>query len=221
VNKKRMTNNMPMDLVLQGSGLINQHEFSDAMGLFMQYPEDPIAQYFIGHILQSDKKSVEDYEQAMEWLLRSAAGGCEFSHVRLGYAYSNGLGVPKDDLEAIKWYSIPANRGDSIAQLNLGLLYADSHQVELNLIEACKWFALSSDMGCEEAKHNFHVAVNRMTDADSDESIKLAGAWLGAKAEQAVAGAKVDHHSDLAKRIMRLREEAGMVGFDQMQNHPN
>ena len=221
MNKKRMTNNMPKDLILQGSSLINQHAFSDAMVLFKQYPDDAIAQYFIGHILQSDEPSAEDYEQAMEWLLRSAAGGCEFSHIRLGYAYSNGLGVPKDDLEAIKWYSIPANRGDSIAQLNLGLLYADSHQVEPNLIEACKWFALSSDMGCEEAKHNFHVAVNRMIDTDSNESIKLAGAWLGAKAEEAVSGAKFDHHSDLIQRIERLKQEAGMVGSDQMQTHLN
>ncbi|MGH8710693.1 MAG: tetratricopeptide repeat protein, partial [Burkholderiales bacterium] len=55
--------------------------------------------------------------------IRQTVQGFGTAQFNLGYMYSKGRGVAKDDAEAVKWYRKAAEQGLATAQFNLGLKY--------------------------------------------------------------------------------------------------
>ena len=65
----------------------------------------------------------------------------------LGWAYQNGLGVPKDLGKAIELYQKTADKGNAYAQNNLGLLYQNGEGVPKDLGKAVELYQKSADQG--------------------------------------------------------------------------
>jgi Sel1 repeat len=61
----------------------------------------------------------------------------------LGYCYSQGEGVAKDDTEAVKWFRKAADQGESLAQLSLGTCYFAGTGVAKDIVEGYAWLSLS------------------------------------------------------------------------------
>jgi len=59
----------------------------------------------------------------VKWYRKAAEQGYAVGQSNLGFMYSNGYGVPKNDAEAIKWYRRAAKQGYAEAQYNLAIMY--------------------------------------------------------------------------------------------------
>ena len=62
----------------------------------------------------------------------------------LGLIYSDGSGVPRNDVEAVRWYRLAADQGFGPAQVNLGVRYENGRGVPQGYVEAHMWFNLGA-----------------------------------------------------------------------------
>jgi hypothetical protein len=86
----------------------------------------------------------EDYKAAYGIILPYAEGGFNKAQHLLGYMYSNGLGLPKDNSQAIHWYRAAAESGHFGAQHNLGSMYYRGQGVSQNLVLAHMWINIAA-----------------------------------------------------------------------------
>ena len=89
-------------------------------------------------------KSTSD---AMTWYLKAANQGYTPAQRRLGYWYSKGEGVERDDAIALDWYLRAAESGDAQAQWTVGSMYG----VKGDKREAYFWYLLAISKGNKEA----------------------------------------------------------------------
>lgn len=75
--------------------------------------------------------------------IRKAEAGDPAAQYRLGFNYSEGIGVPQNYAEAAKWWGKAAEQEYSTAQLGLGFLLKEGRGVKQDLIEAYKWTHLA------------------------------------------------------------------------------
>ena len=80
----------------------------------------------------------QDYQTALRILHELAEQGDAQAQLNLGSLYTNGLGVPKNNVEAANWTRKAANQGLPQAQVLLGLLYENGQGVRKNNAEAVK-----------------------------------------------------------------------------------
>lgn len=73
---------------------------------------------------------------------------------RLGYRYSLGQGVSKDDREAVRWYRKAAVQGHARAQYNLGAAHANGRGVPANKETAVDWLFKAGQSFIREGKRN-------------------------------------------------------------------
>ncbi len=57
-----------------------------------------------------------DYDRAVQEFRLLANQGHAQAQVNLGIIYSQGRGVPKDNVQAYRWYTLAANQGDDLAE---------------------------------------------------------------------------------------------------------
>jgi TPR repeat protein len=100
------------------------------------------------HIAQA----AHDGFEAEQWRLRklraesnrkAADAGDTNAQVRLGYAYAEGAGVAKNQVEAVKWYRRSSDQGNADAQRALGYCYRDGEGVAKDQAEAFAYFKLA------------------------------------------------------------------------------
>jgi TPR repeat protein len=65
----------------------------------------------------------------------------------LGYCYSQGFGVKKDNTEAFKWFLKAAELGNAVGAYNVGDSYYSGSGVEEDGKLAYEWFQKAHDMG--------------------------------------------------------------------------
>lgn len=65
----------------------------------------------------------KDLEKSLKFAEKAAIGGDRSGQFRLGFAFDEGEGRPKDWKSATWWYSLAAKQGVCSARLNLGLIY--------------------------------------------------------------------------------------------------
>jgi TPR repeat protein len=100
---------------------------------------NPVAQTVLAGVYKSGKLGLTpDLTQAMNWL-RKAAEKDPNAEAFLGWAYSHGEGVPKNDDEAVSWYRKSAEHGNAMGQSNLAFMYENGRGVHKDLGEAAKW----------------------------------------------------------------------------------
>ena len=80
---------------------------------------------------------------------------------QVGYAYLEGIGVPKEFEKGLFYSRRAADHGDRDAQYNLGCLYEEGTVVEKDLGKAIYWFD-------QAAKQNHNLAIAKMQNLNSD-----------------------------------------------------
>jgi len=68
------------------------------------------------------KETTKGNRAAIPWLRKAARQGNPWAQYQLGYAYQEGLGVPRNKRLAMHYYQLSAAQGYDSAQLNLGIL---------------------------------------------------------------------------------------------------
>lgn len=143
---------------------------------------DPEAQNEMGLAAHDDHR----YEEAFKWFQLAANQGLAKAQLSVGYAYHNGLGVKKDQVQAVHWYALAAAQGDSTAEFNLGMCYhhgevLQSDDTEKNRAAAIKWFSLALSHGHESAANGLGLVYEHSSSPDYEEAFRWysKGAELG------------------------------------------
>ncbi len=77
----------------------------------------------------------------------------------LGYAYADGRGVAKNDVEAAKWIEKAALKNNANAQGHLAVKYLEGRGVPKDLARAGAWFPLASiNVGNSADEKNRHFS---------------------------------------------------------------
>jgi uncharacterized protein len=114
---------------------------------------NPDAQYMIGTMYQSGAiTGARDFNQAYTYVSSAAHQGFPEAQNRLGYFYSNGLGVIKNDNIAHEWYLKAANAGLAKAQHNVGENYFFGVGVKKNEDIAISWYKKAAKSGFGDSK---------------------------------------------------------------------
>ena len=100
-----------------------------------------------GNYAQGIKGMPQDWAKANELLLKAGELGCAEAYFRLGYSFSNGMGVEADKKKAKHYYEIAAMRGDVIARYNLGALESKAGNEQ----RATKHYILAARAGLPES----------------------------------------------------------------------
>ncbi len=91
-------------------------------------------------------------------LQRAAEAGDAEAQFRLGRAYEDGDGAPKNDDLAAKWYRKATDKGSAAAQTSLGVLYLTGRGVDKNKEEAVRWYRKAAKQGYASAYFNLGAA---------------------------------------------------------------
>ena len=83
---------------------------------------------------------VGDYPKAFEILYELDEQGDTWAQARLGWCYSSGDGVDKNQVKAVEWFRKAAEQGNAEGQSLLATCYSYGIGVEENLDEALKWY---------------------------------------------------------------------------------
>jgi hypothetical protein len=125
-----------------------------------------------------DAYNAGDYATAMkEWRPLAEQGNADAQY-NLGFMYSNGNGVPQDDVEAMKWYRLAADQGYARAQAGLGFMYYNGDGVPEDYVEAYKWWNLAAAQGYADAKSNKEIVEKKMTRQQIAEGQRLSREWF-------------------------------------------
>ena len=95
-----------------------------------------------------------DYATALRLFRTLAAQGFPGAKWALGTMYSEGKGVPKDDLAALTWHRQAADQGYLLSQYEIGARYDRGIGVGKDHAEAAKWFRRSAEQGYGMAQVN-------------------------------------------------------------------
>lgn len=93
-------------------------------------------------------------DQSIAHLKEQATNGDANAASKLGDAYAQGQGVPKDYTEAAVWYRKAANLSNATAQYNLGQMYYDGLGVPQDYTQATQWYRKAADQGFAQAQYN-------------------------------------------------------------------
>lgn len=94
---------------------------------------------------------LEDYQEAAIWYEKAAQLNHSGSANRLGYMYSNGKGVTKDEKLGFSYFMESANAGYAWGMFNTALGYEQGKGVVKDLREAKKWYQKAADLGHERS----------------------------------------------------------------------
>lgn len=89
----------------------------------------------------------EDYAGGINILFDLANKNNPDAFYYIGYMYSNGIGVSKNNKEAFSFYMKSAELGHSMAQNNVGSFYYNGTYVNQSYKKALDWFVKSADQG--------------------------------------------------------------------------
>ena len=96
--------------------------------------------------------SKKDFVNAFEWYMKAAKMGYLNAMNQVGYMYSNGLGVSKDQAKTIEWYTKAANQGYALSQKNLAWAYRTGNGVAKDENKAIMWYEKAALQGDTDAQ---------------------------------------------------------------------
>ncbi len=96
-------------------------------------------------------------ERSFHWALAAAKAGLVEAMSHVGYCYSAGLGVAKDNAKAVHWMEKAADAGDAYSQNNLGICYEYGLGVEADSAKAIYWYEKAIKNDFLEAHTNLAV----------------------------------------------------------------
>ena len=126
-----------------------------------------------------------DYQQAARLFRAAAEKGDAAAQNRLGFMYTAGQGVARDDAQALAWYRKSAKAGLAKAQANLATLYFEGLGVERDYSQALAWYRKAAEQGLAFAQEKLGRMYQEGLGTPRDEA--EAARWLAA-ARAAKAG---------------------------------
>lgn len=121
-------------------------------------------------------KGKDDLRISARYFRMAAERGNPTAAYKLGEAYEEGIGVPKDPVLALEWYRQAAARGDKHAELRIGYFYQKGIVVARDPAAAIDWYKRSA------AKDNiwaYHMLAFMLADGEGiAKDVKLAKAYL-------------------------------------------
>lgn len=108
--------------------------------------------------------------------IKAAKKGNADAQWMIGYLYSKGEDVEKDEKKAVYWWRKAAEQGHAQSQLNLGRAYAVGKGVTMDPSQAVYWYRKSADQGNETAL--FVLALFYMTDKGGHKDYSQAVYWF-------------------------------------------
>ena len=166
----------------KGISLIDAKEFHRAFELFIQYPDEPLAQYHLGEIFYNDDSEEDHLEQSFEWYKKSAAGGYKHALFNLARCYEIGIGTDEDLEKARHLYLKFAEEGEPAGLHSLGRIYSRGIYGNPDLVQAYRWFYLSHMMsGYESFREHLKQTQEMMTEQEQDLGLCLAEDWIEAR----------------------------------------
>lgn len=107
-------------------------------------------------------KKLTAEENFVKWKKEAEAGNAE-AQQKLGNAYSDGAGVPKDAVQAVTWWRKAAESGNATAQRMLGVSYLHGEgipnstptplsKLEVNIAIGVAWLRKAAEQGDAEAQ---------------------------------------------------------------------
>lgn len=87
---------------------------------------------------------------AIEWFIEKAEEGVPQIQAQLGYCYTNGIGVEKDENKGLHWTRQSAENGNARGQFNLGVYFQEMNDME----KAVEYYTKSANQGYVYAQHN-------------------------------------------------------------------
>jgi TPR repeat protein len=118
-----------------------------------------------------------DYSTAAQLLRPLAEQGNADAQVKLAALYSEGEGVPQDNVEAAKWVGKAADQGFVSAQYILGALHGAGQGVPQDCVLQHMWLSLAAAQGDQTAEAFRDEVARLMTSAQIAEAQKLAREW--------------------------------------------
>ena len=146
--------------------------------------DHPIAQEMIGRRCLRERPNADC---ALAWLGRAAAQGRASATSLLGWMYSTGELVPRDDTRALAYLLDAAKLGDAAAQNNVGQIYETGRGVPVNGDEAFAWYKRAAEAGLGSAQVNLARAYIEGRGTAPDKA--AAKAWLEQAQKQGVVEA--------------------------------
>lgn len=161
------------------------------------------------------RKAAEPREQMWEDSSgeKSPDQGDASAQFYLGWAYDNGEGVPKDDVQAVAWYRKAAEQGYADAQNALGFSYDHGEGVPRDALRAYMWFNLAAAKGNERAARNREIVAFRMSSEQLAEAQRLTREWKPGRHTESAAIAGSPSSGALEKAL------AGTAFFVSKKGH--
>lgn len=163
----------------KGISLIDAKEFQRAFELFIQYPDEPLAQFHLGEIFFNDDSEEDHLEQSFEWYKKSAFGGYKHSLFNLARCYEIGVGTDEDLEKARYWYLKFAEEDEPAGLHSLGRIYSRGIDGKPDLVQAYRWFYLAHNMaGYENFFEHLKQTKMLMTEQEQERALSLADDWI-------------------------------------------
>ncbi len=144
----------------------------------------PLAQEMKGRLCLREKR---DAACALAWLGRAAAQGRAGAMSLLGWAYSTGELLARDDKRAFAYFMDAARLGEPAAQNNLGQMYETGRGEPANPGVAFAWYKRAAEAGLGSAQVNLARAYIEGRGTAVDRA--AAAFWLEQARKQGVAEA--------------------------------
>lgn len=157
-----------------------------------------------------------DFEAAIRALEMGVAKGDGWSMHNLGYHYSYGLGVPKDNSKAVELYLKASKLGVAASQNNLGWAYYTGVGVPESLPDAIYWITKSAEQG-EAFAYGSLCEIHGATDLFKNDPTE-AFMWCGLAVEHLPDGDAKDAAQAVYDELMKTASaEVVSAGAVQVQ----
>ncbi len=138
-------------------GVVPDHGAAEAVPFYAIAAEAGVleAQEALAVLLTDGAPGLDpDHDAGARWFRMAADQGSTKAAFELGWAFENGLGVPRDPITAVRWYKRAIDAGDVNALNNLGYLYANGLGVPRDETRAVSLYRRAADHGVAAAMSN-------------------------------------------------------------------
>ena len=138
-------------------------------------PAKPAAAKTPSELLAEADRAVEAkrFADALAIVRPLADAGDAHAQTRLGDAYVEGRGIPRDDAAAGRWYEKAALQGDTGAQVKLAAMYVNGNGVLRNYNLAYVWYGTAARLGSGPARIEQEKIAGLLQPAERAQADKL------------------------------------------------
>jgi TPR repeat protein len=124
---------------------------------------------------ETRRKKAEENRQEGERILKTAEQGDAEAQLKAGYAYENGIYLPKDYAKAVEWWLKSAEQGNIKARCRLGFCYDKGKGVTQDHTKAVEWYQKAAEQGDTDAQCRLaaHYREGEGVTKDLDKAFEL------------------------------------------------